>query len=57
MHPLHRTYRFPPYQGLLATRTEEKPMPVSRTECRIKRVGRPSGLAQQPDLFGGVAVE
>jgi hypothetical protein len=28
-------------------------MPVSRTECRIKRVGRPPGLAQQLDLFGG----
>jgi hypothetical protein len=28
-------------------------MPVSRTESRIKRVGRRSGPALQLDLFGG----
>jgi hypothetical protein len=28
-------------------------MPVSRTECRIKRAGHRSGPAQQLDLFGG----
>jgi len=53
IHPLHRAYWFPAYQGLLATSIEEKPMPVSRTECRIKRVGRLSDPAQQFDLFAG----
>ena len=28
-------------------------MPVSRTECRIKRVSHLPGPAQQLDLFGG----
>jgi hypothetical protein len=28
-------------------------MPVSRTECRIKRVGHLPSPAQQLDLFGG----
>ena len=34
-------------------RIEEKPMPVSRRECRIKRVSNLSGPVQQLDLFGG----
>jgi hypothetical protein len=28
-------------------------MPVSRTECRIKRASHLPNPAQQPDLFGG----
>src|SRR5512133_3781049 len=52
VHPLYRASRFQAYHGLLPTRIEEKPMPVSRREFRIKRVSDLPG-PQQLDLFGG----
>src|ERR1700719_236127 len=52
MHPLHRARRVRAYHGPLATRIEERPMPVSRTKRRMKRVGNRPGPAPQLDLFG-----
>src|SRR4029077_15853067 len=52
MQPLHRAPCFRAYHGPLATRIEERPMPVRRTERRMKRMGNLPGPAQQLDLFG-----